>query len=525
MPLAPPDLAARSTPARATNPFTGYRPAQNLSDLRRRGRGLSSQGLARRVSLMPVVQNGNGTGSPGSATDFQPLPTPSNNVTVETHSDINGLPIDLATALSMVGGQHPAVGFARWKLQEAYARYDAAQSLWLPSIRAGVSYNRHDGNLQASDGTIIDPNRSSLQAGLGAGAVGAGTTPRQGIVASFHAADAIFAPAIAEKRSWAREHAANATLNDQLYEVATEYIRLLTAVQDLRIIEESRQRTSELFRITKDFSEAGQGLQADADRMATELSLIESRLITAREKMDVSGARLSQALSLNAGQQIVPVDYGVTPIELVPIASNRASLISTGLRTRAELREAQALVAVACEEYNRQKFAHLAPSILLGFSQTGFGGGFGGTVNDVKNRMDFDAMVTWEVRNMGIGDRAARNATAARVEQARFEQVRMMDQVAREISESHSQSQHRLQRIGVGQNAIQTAQNSYDLNLARIRDGQGLPLEVLQSIQALENARREYLSAVTDYNIAQFSLQRALGWPVRAQRGTTQPAM
>ncbi|MEM1062608.1 MAG: TolC family protein, partial [Planctomycetota bacterium] len=60
------------------------------------------------------------------------------------------------------------------------------------------------------------------------------------------------------------------------------------------------------------------------------------------------------------------------------------------------------------------------------------------------------------------------------------------------------------------------AADSYERNLRRIRDGQGIPLEVLQSLRAYEDAQREYLRAVIDYNEAQFTLGWALGWPVRA---------
>ena len=66
------------------------------------------------------------------------------------------------------------------------------------------------------------------------------------------------------------------------------------------------------------------------------------------------------------------------------------------------------------------------------------------------------------------------------------------------------------------QRAIQSAEDSYGRNLSRIRDRQGLPLEVLQSVQALENARRAYLEAVVGHNEAQFRLQWALGWPLDA---------
>ncbi len=95
------------------------------------------------------------------------------------------LQLNLPSVLAMVDGQHPAVGLAQWRVQEAYARLDQARVLWLPSIRAGFSFNRHDGNLQASDGNIIDVNRNSFQYGLGAGAVGAGTSTVPGSRPSF----------------------------------------------------------------------------------------------------------------------------------------------------------------------------------------------------------------------------------------------------------------------------------------------------------------------------------------------------
>ena len=46
----------------------------------------------------------------------------------------------------------------------------------------------------------------------------------------------------------------------------------------------------------------------------------------------------------------------------------------------------------------------------------------------------------------------------------------------------------------------------------RIANAQGLPIEVLQSIQAPANAHRAYPNAVLDDNIAQFELSRATGW-------------
>ena len=96
--------------------------------------------------------------------------------------------------------------------------------------------------------------------------------------------------------------------------------------------------------------------------------------------------------------------------------------------------------------------------------------------------------MSWELRNLGVGERAARRDASARVQQAKFAKIQVMDQVAREVAEAHAQVRNRSERITITQRAIQMAEDSYQRNLSRIRDGQGLPLEALQSLQALEDA-------------------------------------
>jgi outer membrane protein TolC len=140
------------------------------------------------------------------------------------------------------------------------------------------------------------------------------------------------------------------------------------------------------------------------------------------------------------------------------------------------------------------------------------GGGLGGEITDFGDRFDADAVAWWEVRNLGLGERAIRDEANSRVSQARLRQVAVLDRVSREVVEAHVQAKSREKQIEVARDAVRTAEESYAKNLERIENAQGLPIEALQSIQALAQARREYLRAVTDYNLAQFSLHRALGW-------------
>lgn len=442
----------------------------------------------------------------------------------ESREDVTHLPapqdaqiLNLPTVLSMVGGDHPAVASARWRIQEAYADLDRAEAMWLPSIRAGISFHRHDGSYQASNGDIVDVNRNSTQFGFGTGATGAGTTPRPGLQAQFHLADALFEPEIARRNAWSAGHAERAILNRQLRDAAVAYVRLVEAWQTLEVLRSVRQSVAELSDLTRNFAEAGQGLQADADRLNTELALLDSRIASAAETAESAAADLRYAVSTDDHRTIIPGDLTLLPLEMIPADSIPGELISRGLSNRPELKELQALVAAACEEYRRQKYAPLVPSVMLGFSAGGFSGGRGDDPGSPGGRYDLDAGLSWEIRNLGFGERAARRRAEAKLQQTMFSKVRRIDDVAREITRAHSAVQHRSERMASTQQSITSARESYRRNLERIRDGAGLPLEALQSAQALETAQRSYVEAVADYNAAQFELMWAAGWPVAVQ--------
>jgi outer membrane protein TolC len=236
-------------------------------------------------------------------------------------------PLDMSTALALVSGQNPQVGFARWRIQEAYAQLDQAEALWLPTIQAGINYHRHDGNLQNIEGRIVDVNRSSLNAGLGTGAVAAGTTPVPGLVAQFHLVDAIFQPKIAERTAWARGHKLNGVLQEQMLQASLSYLQLLRTAQGESIARETLSHTERLAEITSEFARSGQGLQSDADRMQTELALRRNDVVQAQEEVGVASARLAQVISLDATMRIVPVETSVVPINLIDSSLDAGSLV------------------------------------------------------------------------------------------------------------------------------------------------------------------------------------------------------
>tara|TARA_R110002072_G_scaffold243821_2_gene403176 strand:- start:206013 stop:207728 length:1716 start_codon:yes stop_codon:yes gene_type:complete len=459
--------------------------------------------------------------------NFVPAPVPAPAAEVSESVDqtdseefIDPQKLDLSTALQLVAGQNPQVAFAHQRIAEASARLDAAEALWLPTIRAGVSLNRHEGTLQNSNGQIVDVSRSSLQGGFGARAVGAGTNPTPGLSAEFHLSDAVFAPRIAERNLEASNFDSWSTYHDQMLRASTAYLELLRAHQEKAIATETRNNAAELVRLTTSFAKTGQGAQADADRAATELAIRRNDVARADEAVQVASARLAEVLHLDAPVRVVPVEQQVAPIELVSMEPTVQQMVAIGLSSRPEVGQSGQLVAAACERLKREQYAPLLPSVLLGMSYGGFGGGVGDSISNFNDRFDVDVAAVWELRNFGRGDVAAQEVAQAQIEQARYREIETMDRISREIVESRSQTRSRHRQIETAQSAVKAAQQSYTRNRQRINEGQGLPIEFLQSLQALDQAQREYLRSVTDYNVAQFRLHHALGWPSDAAVAT-----
>jgi outer membrane protein TolC len=425
------------------------------------------------------------------------------------------LAIDLPTALALTTGENPQVAFARQRVNEAFAQMRSAEVLWVPSLRAGANYNKHEGTIQDVAGNIIETSRGSVYTGLGAQAVGAGSPAVPGLVMNFHTRDFIYQPRITQQVLAASRQASRATTNDMLMETALAYNELLEAMEVEAIAAQTLDNTRRLAEVTGEYSRTGQGLPSDADRAQAELATRQVEAQRAAENVRVASVRLARVLSQDPTVTLAPTEPAIVPIDLAPMHCSLPQLVETGLSNRPELAESRFLVGAAVERLRRERNAPLIPSVLLGLSYGGNGGGLGSDIANFDDRMDFDAVAYWELRNLGYGEQAARAAARSQVEQARWRQVQVMDQVASEVAEAHAQVVSRREQITLAQSGITAAQDSYRRNSDRIQDALGLPIEALQSIQALDNVQRQYVRAVADYNRAQFRLHRALGCPIR----------
>ncbi len=475
----------------------------------------SPSDAVRRASEDPIMGTQVSTEEPDTG---QPLPEPAS-------MPDDRYPIDLPAALQLGGANHMQIAVAAEQVREAASRLDRAEVMWVPSLNFGVGYNRHDGQIQATEGDVINVSRSSTFVGGGPNVGSAPLTGPSGgpprLFVGLNPAEAYFQP-LAERRAVQAASAERAvTFNDALLEVGLAYYELIAAQMRAAIATETLQNTQELVQLTESFEEAGAGLAADTARARAQLARVQMEQLEAEEEVRVSSAELTRLLRLEPEVVLYPAQTVPVPVTLVSTETPLSELIAQGLGNRPELARHRALVAEAQQRLRLEQWRPLIPNLQVGNSFGGFGGGPNSFFGDFETRNDFDALAVWEVENFGLGNGARRRERASEQRRERLRQIATLDRIAAEISEAHSRAQIKAEQIEVAKTLVVEASEALPLNLQAIRGGQLSPIEAQQATSQLADARQQYLRAVIEYDRAQLQLLRAIGNPPDPQTAGT----
>jgi len=333
----------------------------------------------------------------------------------------------------------------------AAADLQHARALWLPSIFIGPNWIRHDGQAQVVEGPVRTISKSSLF--LGATAAGGssitGPVPAGGP-----------APVTG----------------------LTTVLRISDAI----------------------FLPLAARQIVDARRAGIRTAANDALLGTAESYMELQRA---------AGRLAIAREAAANAAELVAVTD---AFVRAGAGLEGDHQRSLA------ERDRRLRQARLRPFVPSGafrYSGGGFGGGRDEFLGDFASHSDADVNLYWETANLGFTDRAIRERRGAERRVADLGFLKVQDRVAAEVVQAEKAriaARRQLERM---KETTAAAVRSVNLNLATIRRAAGLPvtatrpIEVLQPIQALAQARTEYLDAVIDYNVAQFRLEHALGRP------------
>jgi outer membrane protein TolC len=433
-------------------------------------------------------------------------------------------PIDLANALKLAGARDLDIAIARQGVFRAAADMGQARALWLPSLFYGPTWYRADGQIQTVAGPVQTIDRSGLFLGgtaalantLAGPPPGTGIPSLNGLSATLRISDAIFEPLAARRVLEANKAGVQTATNDAMLEVAVAYFDLQAVTGRLAIAREAAANADTLSQITGSYARLGQGLEADHRRAMTELKHRRRDTQLASGQLLVASANLVRLLVLNPGIVFAPVEPPECIIHLIPDEVPLEDLVVQGLRNRPELANAQELVEAALLRLKQARLRPFIPSLAVTYSGGGFGGGSNAFFGNFGPRGDAEASLFWELRNLGFTDRAIMRRRSVEHETVNLEKIRTQARVAAEVVASYETRQAASRQIDDARETLIEALDFLKLNLINIRQGAELPratrpIEVLQPIQALAQARLDYLDSVLAYNRSQFQLKRAIG--------------
>jgi outer membrane protein TolC len=183
---------------------------------------------------------------------------------------------------------------------------------------------------------------------------------------------------------------------------------------------------------------------------------------------------------------------------------------------RPEVASASADISAADYRLKAEYARPWLPVLSVGFSAGGFGGGGtqggdGALFQSTGGRTDFDVFAVWTLQNLGFGNAALQNQQRSSRDEAIARRGLVLNQIGREVADAFVLSERRRQALDFVMRRLKTAADGSREEIARTRGGEALPLEAINSVNLLTNARQELVRAVVAYDLAQFQLFVAIG--------------
>jgi outer membrane protein TolC len=386
--------------------------------------------------------------------------------------------------------------------------------MMLPSLNAGAMYHWHQGTLQAGDGQIEKVDLQSVYVGGGDWTVGSETVAIPAVQIFGHLGDAYYAPLVAAQVVNSRSADSRGIENTVLLDVIRRYLDLLGTQAALEAIRHSEENLRQVVQATAAFARTGQGRVGDYNRARTDALLLHSREERAQESVAVASAELARTLHLDPSIRLKTDPGSIEPVQLVDPTYRVEELIQIASNARPE-GAARAADISAAEYRLKQEYARpWLPLISVGYSAGSFGGGgnlAGSPFQSTAGRSDFDVFAVWSFQNLGFGNAAIQKERRAERDDALARRGLVLNQIGREVADAYAQSEAQRQQLEFARGRLRTARAGAREEIDRTRGGEGFPLEAINSVNLLVEARDEFIAALVGYDLAQFQLFVATG--------------
>ncbi len=428
------------------------------------------------------------------------------------------LKIDLLSTLKLAGANNLDIRLAAERVAQAQAEYRLARVLWLPSLNAGVGYTKHEGQIQATSGRVLDVSRNAFFVGGGASF---GGTPLAGaaggparLMVQLDLSDAIFRPLAARQSLQAARSLDDAAQWDRRHEAMTLYFELLAADGLLAVARRHAELAEQLLKHTASLVRAGKADASELARVRAAHAEQLAALAEFRQHRDTAEAALVRHLHLDADTRLRPATNELLPLSWAPQRLDRSALVAAAWEHRPDLRAQAHRISAERHKWTGERWRPLIPNVYAAASAGAFGGGVGARFPQADGRADFDVGAVWELKHLGFGNAARREIAHRELHRSQLSFERQRDEIGRAVVEAVARIEAARERLDLARRRAEDAYRAFELTLQRMQHLRALPLEAVQALHVVVEAESDAVRLIAEYNVAQIELERLVGVPL-----------
>lgn len=292
---------------------------------------------------------------------------------------------------------------------------------------------------------------------------------------------------------------------DIVVQVREGYFNILRAEKFVDVAKQAVKQFEAQLEVAKAFFEVG--ITPKNDLLQSEVRLANARqaLVSAENDLALVKSSFNILLRRDINEPLSVVDI----LEYKPSVIRLEESLEEALQQRPEIKSAGLRVSQAKEDVKIAKSGFF-PALNLAGNYNRFSEELGLNGDYTSERWTIQALVTITLGDWGkTGYRVGENKV--KVTQAEDSRVQLIEGITLEVKQDYLNMLTAEKNIGVAAKAIEQAEENLRMNEERYKYQVATATDVLDAVTLLAQARVNYYSALSDFNIARARLERAMG--------------
>jgi outer membrane protein TolC len=410
----------------------------------------------------------------------------------------DGKQIDLNQALEMALAYSPSLEQAREALVGAEQQEKKAFTSFLPTVKTSYQFLRLDEPVASNYGVLGTLTSKDEETYTWT------TTVQQPLFTGFRLLSTYRLAGLGVDLARVQKDLAGL---DLVLAVKQGYFQYLSAQKAQEVARQSVTLLEAHLKTSRDFHEVGIIPINDVLKVEVELATAQKRQVEAENAVALAMSSLNILLGRPVNQELNIKDL----LSYQPHEIDQKTAINKARDLRPELK-AMGLQLEQADQLITQAQADFYPQVTLQgqYIKEGTDWDVGGGGGTEPNSWNVAAGVSWDVWQWG---RTYREVSSRRADKRKLKAAErdLHDQVVLQVQQAYLYLRETEKTIVAAKAAVTSAEENYRITNERFKEQLTTNTELLDAQNLLTQARNDYLNALSVYNIAWASLERAMG--------------